>query len=401
MRTPSYDPTELERQIGPIGSTQITSTNRGLVQNWLVAKGVPSATVKRMKLNTLWKVYNKERYLAAVLRHASGKAPNGADEQAEDVEFRDDHSETPDEPTPALPVPSPAPNGPASDKLALAIKLAELMSGGTAQLDEERVIALIKEHAPKPATFTVEVQKPDGTVKPQPGPHHKQFPQIIRAVRCGNVFLRGPAGSGKTTLAEQCAKALDVPFYFTGAVASEYKLTGFVDAKGAIVRTPFREAYEHGGLFLFDEIDASSPASLLCFNAALANGHMDFPDKVVSRHDGFHCIAAANTFGQGADRVYVGRNQLDGATLDRFLFIDLEYDEALERALSGNDAWVDRVQAVRKSIETLKLRHVISPRASIMGARLLTAGASQTETERETLWRGLDAETVSKIKANA
>ena len=90
-------------------------------------------------------------------------------------------------------------------------------------------------------------------------------------------------------------------------------------AQGTIVSTEFRKAYENGGLFLFDEIDASMPGAILAFNAALANNFMDFPDKKVPRHKDFYCIAAANTFGSGADRQYVGRNQLDAASLDRFI----------------------------------------------------------------------------------
>jgi hypothetical protein len=54
MRTPSYDPVELERQIGPRdGSTAVNSANRAVVQNWLVASGVSSARAKAMKLETL------------------------------------------------------------------------------------------------------------------------------------------------------------------------------------------------------------------------------------------------------------------------------------------------------------------------------------------------------------
>src|SRR5690606_7558053 len=92
-----------------------------------------------------------------------------------------------------------------------------------------------------------------------------------------NVWLAGPAGSGKTTAAEQVAKALKLKFYFNGAIDTEYKLSGFVDAHGRIVSTAFREAYTNGGVYLFDEVDASLPSATLAFNAALANGQCDFP----------------------------------------------------------------------------------------------------------------------------
>lgn len=230
------------------------------------------------------------------------------------------------------------------------------------------------------------------------GTQHFQLPTLIQILATKlNVYLVGPAGAGKTHAAIQCAKALDVPFHFTGAVASEFKLTGFMDAQGRIVSTEFRKAYENGGLFLFDEIDASYPQAVLAFNAALANDYMDFPDKRVQRHENFYCIAAANTYGQGADRQYVGRNQLDAASLDRFVFIDWKYDENLERQLAGNEKWSSYVQKVRKFIEENKIRHVVSPRASIFGAKLLSSGVSQDIVETTILWKGLDEATKNKI----
>lgn len=233
------------------------------------------------------------------------------------------------------------------------------------------------------------------------GLQHYQFETLLRIVGAGlNAYMVGPAGSGKTTAAVNVAKGLNVPFYFTGAIASEFKLTGFIDANGKVVNTEFRRAYEKGGLFLFDEIDASYPQAVLAFNAALANDYMDFPDKRVDRHKDFYCIAAANTYGQGADRQYVGRNQLDAASLDRFVFLDWRFDESLERALAGNNDWVDFVQETRKVVEELKIRHVISPRASIFGVKLLAAGLDLRTVVKLLIWKGLDKTIIDKIRNN-
>jgi MoxR-like ATPase len=212
-------------------------------------------------------------------------------------------------------------------------------------------------------------------------------------------MLVGPAGSGKTTLCEQVAEALNLRFYFTGAVASEYKLSGFVDAQGRVVSTAFRDAYTNGGLFLFDEVDASMPQAIMAFNAALSNGHCDFPGDIepTKRHPDFRVIAAANTFGRGADRQYVGRNQLDAASLDRFVVVNMDYDNVLERALAGNRDWTKRVQRIRREIQKQQIRHIVSPRASIQGAKLLAVGFSIDEVLDATVWKGLDADTKSRI----
>lgn len=257
----------------------------------------------------------------------------------------------------------------------------------------KREIEDIKSRKPLDLVVTI-----DNTKLKDLGKQHYQLPTLIKILATKlNVYVVGPAGAGKTHSAIQAAKALDVPFHFTGAVASEFKLTGFIDAQGRIVSTEFRKAFENGGLFLFDEIDASYPQAVLAFNAALANDYMDFPDKRVQRHEKFYCIAAANTYGQGADRQYIGRNQLDAASLDRFVFLDWNYDENLERDLAGNQKWTDYVQKVRKYATEQKIRHVISPRASIFGAKLLASGISREVVETTILWKGLDDATKNKI----
>jgi len=257
-------------------------------------------------------------------------------------------------------------------------------------------IAALKERKPLEILINLNDKK-----KIDLGLQHFQFPEFVKIVSTGlNIFLVGPAGSGKTTAAINVAKALEIEFHFTGAIASEFKLTGFINAKGEIVSTEFRKAYESGGLFLFDEIDASYPQAVLAFNAALSNNYMDFPDTRVTRHEKFYCIAAANTYGQGADRQYVGRNQLDAASLDRFIFIDWKYDEKLETELAKNEEWSKYVQAARKVVEELKIRQVISPRASMNGATLLSIGIEREVVEKTCLWKGMDEATIQKIKSN-
>lgn len=294
------------------------------------------------------------------------------------------------------------PNGKDAKLAQVAELLKELVGDDNNTVTETRVIELIKQHAPEIPVVRVEVRTPDKKIELPAEPRHKQFEEVLNWVLSGaDVMLIGPAGSGKTTLAEQVAKALDVPFFFNGAIASEYKLSGFIDAQGRIISTPFRKAFENGGVYLFDEMDASLPSALLAFNTALSNGHYDFPDGTVKRHPNFHAMAATNTFGKGADRVYVGRNQLDAASLDRFARVNFDYDEKLERMLAGNDKWVDTVQAVRRAVSKLKLRHVVSPRASIMGARALAQGIGWSSVEQALLWPGLDNDTITKIRVEA
>jgi MoxR-like ATPase len=237
---------------------------------------------------------------------------------------------------------------------------------------------------------------------------HQIFDALRAAVAAKvNVFLVGPAGSGKTTVAKQVAQSLQLPFHFNGALQSEYKLTGFRDAHGKVHRTAFREAFERGGVYLFDEIDASQPTALLAFNAALANGMFDFPDRNVQCHPDFRCIAAANTWGKGATMDYVGRNALDAATLDRFATLEMRYDPALERrmalvAAKGYDeladAWLEIVQKARALCLEHDLRHIVSPRATQQGLSLLAGGITAEGAMIMVLRRGMDETSWGRVR---
>lgn len=283
----------------------------------------------------------------------------------------------------------------AADELAKAVhRISELTAQYFVTFVPGMVAQEVEQLMPRELIIKVNAQ-PKVTFKHS----HGMLPTVLQALTAGSSpFLVGPAGSGKTTLAEQCATALKLKFYMAARVTSEFKLTGFVNAMGVTVRTQFREAYEHGGVFLFDEVDASDPDALTSFNAALANGVGDFPDCMVKRHKDFYALAAGNTFGRGADRQYVGRNQLDAATLDRFEVFEVDYDEALELQLCADPAWAKYVQSVRKAIEIEKVRHIVSPRASIKGAKLLAAGMDRLQVESSCIWKGLPQDQRARVE---
>lgn len=326
-------------------------------------------------------------------------------------------------PAPEAPMPAPVTLPPDLDADDAELVNRILSRKG---ISEARVLELIQQHGGRPAHVEIDLRTHKEEVPTYTGLMHHKFPLLLAAVAAGvNIMLVGPAGSGKTTAAVHAAQALDLPFYGTGAINSEYKLTGFIDAQGRIVCTAFRKAFEHGGVFLFDEMDASMPSALLAFNAALANDWMDFPDANVRRHKDFRVISGANTFGMGADRQYVGRNQLDAASIDRYAVLDWNYDEALEAAMIGAPAppsapaprsiapvapgeatglshrFIERVRKVRGAVSSLKVRHVVSPRATVNGSRLLAAGWNWNDVEDAVLWKGMDLDTRNKVNAAA
>lgn len=246
----------------------------------------------------------------------------------------------------------------------------------------------------------IELKTEETTKELKDEPRHYLFPEILVTINANiPTALIGPAGSGKSTVVEQAADALDLRFYLQNAVTGAHELAGYLDAHGKYNTTTFRQAFENGGVFFIDEVDTSDPGALKWLNSALANGHAMFPDKPdpVNRHPKFRAVIAANTYGSGADRMYVGANQLDASTLDRFVFFDFGYDEKLETALSGNIDWAKRVQELRAAAFAEKARIVISPRASIHGAKLLAAGWKQDVVEERIIWKGIDPELKRRI----
>ena len=199
--------------------------------------------------------------------------------------------------------------------------------------------------------------------KTKGGFYHEKYESILRDTQIDEpIMLIGPAGSGKNVAVSQVAEALGLKMYYTNNASNEFKLTGFIDAGGNYRDTEFYKAFKNGGLFFLDEIDNSDPSALIVINSALANGYMAFPHETIDRHPDFRIIAAANTFGKGADLQYVGRNALDAATLDRFDNIFFDYDRKLEECLYPNEEVLNFMWSFRDAVFETKIPHVVSTR---------------------------------------
>lgn len=282
----------------------------------------------------------------------------------------------------------------AEDQAELTRTISRTLAGAQAKIEE------LEKREVRPVI--VQVTTGRKKVEIEAGTQHNTFPALLSMVSAGcHVFLVGPAGSGKTRGGEEVARILGRKFYpqSVGPQTTQSHLMGYMDASGKYIRTAFRDAFEKGGIFLLDEIDAGNPGVLTSLNSALANTYCSFPDGIIKRHADFICIAAGNTWGSGADRQYVGRNQIDAATLDRFAFLVWDYDQALETAIAGATDWTAYVQKVRARAFAVGARMVVSPRASIMGNQLLAAGMAREAVEAALIWKGADRATMDKVKA--
>jgi len=235
------------------------------------------------------------------------------------------------------------------------------------------------------------------------GQQHVSFETAYRVVMAGcSPFLVGPAGSGKSTILSQVAAAMKLPFYpmSVNALTSDYNIIGYNDANGRYVPTVFRQAYENGGIFSFEEIDAGNPNVLTVINNAMSQDTYAFPDNIVKKHPQFIMAASGNTYGIGGNLQYVGRNPLDAATLDRFVVVRTDYDTNLEYRLCTNVEWLNYVHAVRRVVNEYQMKLVVGTRAVINGDRLLNVGLPREAVEEMVIFKGLPAADVEKIRGN-
>jgi cobaltochelatase CobS len=279
---------------------------------------------------------------------------------------------------------------------------SELKEG---QLKAEDIQSIVQgELAKERPSIIVNVPERKHTIKLDGKKVHAAFHKVLKKVKAGvPVLLVGPAGSGKTYLASQVAKALGLRFTFNSMSegVSESSLLGRVlpDDKGnwTYRPAPFVVSYTQGGVHLLDEVDASDPNLMVQINAAIANGKLAIPFKdgaePLDRHADSIIIAAANTYGNGADRQYVGRNQLDAATLNRFQagMVEVDYDENLESSiahgyldqLGGTVGYAGKILgwawAVRDVIRTNKLRRIMATRNIEDFCKLFIAGETLQE----------------------
>lgn len=177
-----------------------------------------------------------------------------------------------------------------------------------------------------------------------------------------NIWMVGPAGCGKSTIARNTAKELDIPYLCIscGIGTSATEFTGYKYPTREA--TKFAEFYAKKSIILIDEMTALDPSVAQVINAALANGEIETTTGTVLRHPECIIIATSNTFGNGADRQYVANNQLDASTIDRFTGAIIEVDYSVKYESQFDQEVVDYIYLLRNCIKTNSLRRIASTR---------------------------------------
>lgn len=409
----------LRAEIGATVTTSGGNDNRRAVRKLLTRAGVPSAAASLATKAQLQAALDGDHMILAVLCRDE-------DETAEEIPAPAAPAAQPRPAAPTAPTAQPRPADTDAAAAQLAALLAQLAGGGAAvpadlldrvnahgaQLDQlaETVTAVTAMAAAALDAagngLRITVTRPDATEVKIDGAHDA-LPDVLRWLSADvPVYLVGPAGSGKTTLAQQCAEALGCEFYFSGAVVGAHLLTGYMTPAGVYVSTAFRQWWDKGGVFLLDEIDGSDPRAIVAVNAMLdlaARPLVTWPDGVTSKaHPDCRLIVSANTVGAGATSEYVGRFRLDAASLSRFAQVAVDYSTKVEGAIAaaaGLPEWLELVRAARHAAANTGAKLVIGTRAVKAGCAGLLAGLTVGQCCDALIWPTADEATRAKLKS--
>lgn len=255
-----------------------------------------------------------------------------------------------------------------------------------------------------PEKIRVEIPKrSEGDVR------HYQYDTLMRALMVSDVYIPGPPGTGKSHVAEQVANDLGRPFTMLACspLDTPAKWFGYVDANGVPRLEVLYTAFTEGHIMLIDEMDNSNPSMITGVNSLIANRKYSFPGVgLVEAHPDFRLVATANTYGTGPTAEFAGRCRLDPATLDRFTMLPMGVDEGIETILVENilgskqaDKWLRVVRSARRAVEGLRIRHFVTMRGAIEGAKLISAGFSVQQAYDMRIVGTLPDDHRQKIKA--
>ena len=216
------------------------------------------------------------------------------------------------------------------------------------------------------------------------------------------LLLTGPTGCGKTeallqffsginqpTIVISCNRSMEPDEFWggkelvdsgNGTPTTEYRRSGLMDA------------YANGYAIIFDENDALTAPAALALHRLLERANIALPNgDVVKCHPSTRVCATANTRGDGDTMGrFAGANQLNSATMNRYLILDCDYPPAevetqiIERALPevprvSIDCIVKVAIDIRTAYEQGDSPTTMSIRDMLRWARCLFAGSKRPD----------------------
>ena len=184
--------------------------------------------------------------------------------------------------------------------------------------------------------------------------------------RPNNVYLHGPAGTGKSYMVKRIAEAIGAGYWETGIVAMKEELLGFKDASGEYSATECINILKHGKegkaitIMNFDEFDGMPNGVTLAWNNIFASRRFTTPEGTFDVHPSVRFVATGNTTMDGSDENY-DRETVDKSVKTRWLFKEVDYDKKVEKKLADADV-VEFLQGLRRAKDNCGLDLMVTYR---------------------------------------
>jgi len=218
----------------------------------------------------------------------------------------------------------------------------------------------------------------------------EELKQIVLAHSVGkNILIEGEVGVGKTTIAKAVAAYFDSDFYRIDCSEETltHNLVGYFDpplviANGYVedsyVKGPLVNAMVKGGCLFINEINRMPESTQNELLTTLDEGILEIPKlKTIRANKNFFVIATQNP------SAHVGVTVLGEALIDRFVWINLDYQSPEEEILiikqeaNLSDSNVDKIATISQNIiqktrESTSIRRGSSIRGAIDMAALIS-----------------------------
>lgn len=209
---------------------------------------------------------------------------------------------------------------------------------------------------------------------------HKALKHIVACLKAGiNVMQIGPSGTGKTTNLIKAAKKIGAKYFSQGTTFDVSEIKGYKDANGRYVPSNLYLAFDEARkspsapvLVGLEEIESWDPQSSLAMCEMVANKRYTFPNGETIYAPNIVFGACGNTIGRGASVTHRGRQEMDGAMINRFFALVVDYDPAIDLANCRGDVDLCELgQKLRQACRERKLPYEFTPPATSIAFHLL------------------------------
>ena len=228
---------------------------------------------------------------------------------------------------------------------------------------------------------------------------NEELRQIVLAHSVGkNILIEGEVGVGKTTLAKAIASFFDADFYRVDCSEEllPHNLVGYFDPPLVISQGYTEDSYKHGpltlamlngGCLFINEINRMPESTQNSLLTSLDEGIIEIPKlKTIRAHKDFFVVATQNP------RAHVGVTVLGEALIDRFIWINLNYQSPEEEILiikqeaNLNSGSGDKIAKISQNIiqvtrESTSIRRGSSIRGAIDLATLINQYDNNNSTK--------------------